>query len=228
MVSVAQLVEHRSVARKITHSNTLTWRHLTTIWLQQFLRFVPQSSHALKPQVNGRIRRMNGVSIWTWVFYFAVISFIAVGWWFIWQYWDRASSSEQLRWINVDNRTMYVDALKTMITASGIAVALVASSAVGSVRNKNPIVEFSAKVAVVCLVSCVCLSLTAIMALLRGYELAQAKFTARSRATGTKVNVEEQGPLTNHQLLCILVLSGLSVTCFVVGFVFLGRIALHF
>lgn len=123
---------------------------------------------------------------------------------------------------------MYVDALTTMITASGIAVALVASSAVGSERHKNPVVEFSAKVAVVCLVSCVCFSLTSILALLRGYELAQARFMAQARASDTKVNVAAQGPLTNRQLLCILVLSGLSVTCFVVGFVFLGRIALHF
>jgi hypothetical protein len=32
-VSVAQLVEHRSVARKVIHSNTLTWRHLKAFLL---------------------------------------------------------------------------------------------------------------------------------------------------------------------------------------------------
>jgi hypothetical protein len=170
---------------------------------------------------------MNGVSPWTVFFYIFVVSLVALPSWFIWQYWDKAKKRE-LRWLNIDNRNMYVDALKTMITASGIAVALVASSAVASERNKNPIVEFSARVAVVCLISCVCLSLTAIMALLRGYELAQARLMEQAKSVGIELSVKTQGSLSDSELQCILVPAGFSFSCFVVGFVFLGRIAFHF
>jgi hypothetical protein len=167
------------------------------------------------------------VSSRTVVFYIFVASLLVLPCWFIWQYWDKAKKRE-LRWLNQDNRNMYVDALKTMITASGIAVALVASSAVASARNKNPIVEFSARIAVVCLVSCVCLSLTTIMALLRGYELAQARLLAQAKSVGVELSVKTQGSLSDSELGCILVPAVFSFSCFLVGFVFLARIAFHF
>lgn len=148
----------------------------------------------------------------------------------MWQFWDKARNPDlNMRWMNIDNRNMYVDGVKTTITASGIAVALLASSAVGSARTTNGIAAFSARVAVVCLISCVCFSLTAIMALLRGYELALSRYMKEERAAGRQINTDiPQGPLTDGELLCILVPSWFAFSCFLVGFVFLGRIAFHF
>jgi hypothetical protein len=122
---------------------------------------------------------------------------------------------------------MYVDGAKTLITASGIAVALLASSAVASARTASSLVAFSAKVAVVCLISCVCLSLIVILALLRGFERAQARYIDEQRKTGKNFTAGE-GKLNTAELLCILVPTSVALSCFLVGFVFLGRIAFHF
>ena len=45
---------------------------------------------------------------------------------FVWSVWDEAKTFGW-RWTNSDSRDTYVDVAKTMITAAGIAVALVAS-----------------------------------------------------------------------------------------------------
>jgi len=124
---------------------------------------------------------------------------------------------------------MYVDGAKTMITASGIAVALLASSAVSSVRTTNNTVAVSAKVAVVCLIACVCSSLVLILMLLRGYEVANAEYMERERAAGRLKQAQiQQGGLSKRQLLCILAPAGVALSCFLVGFVYLARIAVHF
>lgn len=121
---------------------------------------------------------------------------------------------------------MYVDGAKTLITASGIAVALLASSAVAAARTSNGLVAFSAKVAVVCLIACVCLSLVTILTLLRGYERAHSRHTDQLRKTGGQGTAE--GPLNAIELLFILVPTAGALSCFLVGFLFLGRIAFHF
>ena len=122
---------------------------------------------------------------------------------------------------------MYVDGAKTIITASGIAVALLASSSVSSVRTTNNLVAFSAKVAVVCLISCVCLSLVVILALLRGHERAKSRNVEEQRKSGNHAVITE-GKLNSSELIFILVPSGIALSCFLVGFVFLGRVAFHF
>ena len=145
---------------------------------------------------------------------------------FVWHYWHEARS-RGWDWISDDSRNMYVDGAKTLITASGIAVALLASSAVSSARTANDLVAFSAKVAVVCLISCVCLSLILILALLRGFERAENRYIDEQRKTGKQIEPGE-GKLNTAQLLFILVPTSLALSCFLVGFVFLGRIAFHF
>ena len=121
---------------------------------------------------------------------------------------------------------MYVDGAKTLITASGIAVALLASSSVASARTASALVAFSAKVAAVCLISCVCLSIVVILALLRGYERSWSRNQERMTAAGQ--GSTNEGKLNTTELMLILVPSGLALSTFVTGFVFLGRIAFHF
>jgi len=116
---------------------------------------------------------------------------------------------------------MYVDAAKTLITASGVAVALLASSTVASARATSGLVAFSAKVAVVCLISCVCLSLIVILALIRGFERAQSRHIEGGGRAG-------QGRLNSTELRFILIPSAFALSGFLVGFLFLGRIAYHF
>jgi len=122
---------------------------------------------------------------------------------------------------------MYVDGAKTIITASGIAVALLASSSISSARTTNHLVAFSAKVAVVCLISSVCFSLVTILALLRGHERAKSRYLEEQRQAGNRAPITE-GKLDIVELLFILVPSGIALSCFLVGFVFLGRIAFHY
>ena len=86
---------------------------------------------------------------------------------------------------------------------------------------------FSAKVAVVCLISCVCLSLILILALLRGFERAKNRYIDEQRKTGKQIEPGE-GKLNTAELLFILLPTSLALSCFLVGFVFLGRIAFHF
>lgn len=162
---------------------------------------------------------------WTWAFYVfvvlvALIPLVFVG--FI----AYEARKRGWAWINPDSRNMYVEGAKTLITASGIAVALLASSAVASARTASGVVGSSARVAAVCLIACVCLSLIVILALLRGYERAWSRNQERMSAAGEGSTSE--GRLNAPELTLILVPAGFALSCFIVGFVFLGRIAFHF
>lgn len=161
----------------------------------------------------------------TYLFYVLVFILVAAPLAFILSIWHEALE-RNWRWINEQSRSMYVDGFKTMVTASGIAVALLASSTVSSARTTNSLVAFSAKAAVICLISCVCLSLIAIVALLRGFERARSRYMEEPNA-GSQTSVTE-GKLNNVELLFILCPSCAALICFLVGFAFLGRIAFHF
>ena len=130
-------------------------------------------------------------------------------------------------WINEQSRNMYVDGVKTMIAGAGIAVALLASSAVSSVRTTNPIVASSAKVAVICLIGCVCISLVAIVALLRSYERAMSRYLEELRPQGNQSEISE-GKLNVGELVFIVLPCGAALSCFLIGFAFLGRVAFQF
>jgi hypothetical protein len=156
----------------------------------------------------------------TCLFYVLVFIMAVVPMLFVWTVWHEAKT-RGWDWTSDQSRNMYVDAAKTLITASGIAVALLASSTVASVRATNNIVAFSAKVAVVCLISCVCLSLIVILALMRGFERAQSRHIEAGGRAG-------EGKLNSAELLFIVIPGGAALSCFLVGFVFLGRITFHF
>jgi len=120
---------------------------------------------------------------------------------------------------------MYFDAAKTLVAASGIAVALLAFSA-STKTVVNPLVALSAKVAVVCLISCVCWSLIVILALLRGFQHSEARHMDEERDAG-RAAIGGQGKLNESELLSILFPTCIALSCFLVGFAFLGRIAFH-
>ena len=114
------------------------------------------------------------MSAWTYAFYTFVALLVLVPLAFVCVVL-RESRMRGWSWINADSRSMYVDGAKTLVTASGIAVALLASSSVASARTASALVGFSAKVAAVSLISCVCVSMLLIVALLRGYERAWSR-----------------------------------------------------
>lgn len=161
---------------------------------------------------------------WTCIFYFVVFSIAVLPLLFVLRVWWHAHT---IGWIysSEDSRNMYVDAAKTLITASGIAVAILASS-LSAGRTATPVAAFSAKVAVVCLIFCVGLSLVAMLALMRGHEEAKGRNIDARRAQGLPVDVKE-GRLSSAALFVTLVPAAFALSCFLVGLLFLGRIVFH-
>jgi hypothetical protein len=152
------------------------------------------------------------------VFYFFVAIVVGGPAFFMWTFW-RDAKALGWNWTTEASRTMYVDVAKTLITASGIAVALVASSS-APLRAVDAIVKISARTGVISLVLCICTSLITILALTRGHE------RARSRNLDSGKGAEE-GQLTDSELLFILIPSWVALSSFLVGALFLGRIAFH-
>jgi len=152
------------------------------------------------------------------LFYFLVALAVACPAIFFWTFWHDAKV-RGWNWTTEASRTMYVDVVKTQITASGIAVALVASSS-APLRAVDAIVRISARTGVVSLVLCICTALFAMLSLTRGHERARA----RSLEAGRDGN---EGQLTDTELLFTLVSSWLALSSFLVGALFLGRIAFH-
>jgi len=152
------------------------------------------------------------------LFYFVVATVVIVPAYFIWTFW-RDAKAHGRNWSSEHSRAMYVDVAKTMVTASGIAVALVASSS-APLRTVDAIVRVSARAGVVSLVLCLCTSLITMLALTRGYE------QARSRNLEVGPGGEE-GQLMDSELLLILIPAWVALSSFLVGALFLGRIAFH-
>jgi hypothetical protein len=117
-------------------------------------------------------------------------------------------------WITVEGRKMYTDAVTTLITASGIAVAVVVSR----LDSKNSTVLQTTKEAVFCLIICVVFSMITILSLSRGFERAQSRHMEGNNPAG-------QGQLTRVELLFILVPGFFALSGFLEGFLLLGRIA---
>jgi hypothetical protein len=79
---------------------------------------------------------------------------------FMWTFW-RDAKGRNWNYTTDTSRAMYVDVAKTLITASGIGVALTASV---STRVLDSIAKFSIRVGVVCLVICIPASLVTMLA----------------------------------------------------------------
>jgi hypothetical protein len=136
--------------------------------------------------------------------------------------------AEQWRWSSEDSRDMWIDAAKTMITASGIAAALVASLTLAAHQSNmlSALVTSSVKTATVSLVVCVCVSMFLILSLARGHEAAKARYIARRPQEGHQGEIKE-GPLSNFALCITLLAAFLALSSFFVRFLFLARIVWH-
>ena len=161
---------------------------------------------------------------WSCIFYVTVFCVALGPLWFVLRVWNHART-KGFAWTSEDSRNMYVEAAKTLITASGIAVVLLASS-LSQERTADHFVASSAKVAVVCLIACVGWSLIAMLALIRGHEEAKGRNIEERRAHGLPTDVKE-GKLTGGELLVTLFPSAIALTCFLEGLLFLGRIVFH-
>jgi hypothetical protein len=131
----------------------------------------------------------------------------------------------QWRWSSEDSRDLWIGAAETMITASGIAAALVASLTLAAHQAKmlSPFVASSLKTATVSLVVCVCVSMFLILALARGHETAKARYSEKRRRDGYLGEIKE-GPLSNFALSIILLAAFVALSGFFVGFLYLARI----
>jgi len=121
----------------------------------------------------------------------------------------RDARKGQWDWISDESVKMYVDAAKTFLTASGIAVAIVVA-ALGQKLSPPP---WIVQRAVGGLVACVIFAPCTVLVLYRLFE------RARSRANDNK-----QGRLTRLELAILLVMAYLTVEGFLIGFLYLGRI----
>jgi phosphatidylglycerophosphate synthase len=136
---------------------------------------------------------------------FIAITIPLVGFYSFW----RDAQKAQWDWISDESVKMYVDAAKTFLTASGIAVAIVVA-ALGQ-RLSPP--AWIVQRAVGGLVTCVIFAPCAVLVLYRLFE------RARSRGNDNK-----QGRLTRLELGILLVMGYFTVEGFIVGFLYLGRI----
>jgi len=166
----------------------------------------------------------------TWMFYgFAFLVELAIACFlghFLYKATQNSKEAEQWRWSSEDSRDMWIDAAKTMITASGIAAALLASVALAGHRTDplSALVASSVKAATVSLVVCVCVSMFLILALARGHEAAKARHVEQRRRENYKREKTTEGPLSNFALCVTLSAAFIALSAFFLGFLFLGRI----
>jgi hypothetical protein len=138
--------------------------------------------------------------------------------WFLGMIW-RERLTHGWRWVNKDSRVMYVDAIKTVASASAIAASLVSTvTSTASRGATSNILSTSVKVAVVALILSVVASIFAILALSRGYERARSRFIENPRSKGADL---DQGELSDAELGWIL---GPAWAGFLLGFLLVGHI----
>lgn len=151
-----------------------------------------------------------------YLFYLFVLIAIIVPTIFVWTFW-RDAKGRQWNYTTDTSREMYVDVAKTLITASGIGVALVASA---SGHAMDSIAKFSTRVGVVALIICIAASLATMLALTRGHERARSRNIEARKGGG-------EGQLSDLELQLILIPAGIALASFLVGLLFLGRITFH-
>lgn len=121
-------------------------------------------------------------------------------------------------WLTQDDLTRNIDLAKTLITASGIAVAVVAST----LEKQQGNALRAAKFAVEFLLTSVVASIVVIAALSRIYTRARSQL-AQDRKPEDNL-AANQGKLSDSELLWLLGLAYVGFAGFLAGMFFLGRI----
>lgn len=129
-------------------------------------------------------------------------------------FWRDAQKQQWLA-LNPETLKMYVDAVKTILTASGLAVAAIVASLGGRLSTPIWIVER----AVTCLVMCIVCAPLTVFVLYRCYD------RARSRHHEVEPrDPYQQGALTSLEYLLLLLMAYATVEGFILGFLYLARI----
>jgi uncharacterized membrane protein len=121
-------------------------------------------------------------------------------------------------WITAESLKMYVDAAKTFLMASGIAVAIV----VGSLGGKFSPPLWIVQRAVAGLVTCVVFAPITVLVLYRLYERA----SSRHQEAEPK-DPHAQGKLNRLELALLLAMAYITAEGFILGFLYLARIPFH-
>lgn len=126
---------------------------------------------------------------------------------FMVSFWRMARSKTDT-WIHTEARGIYVEASKTLIAASSIAIAILVSF-----LGKTSLPHWMLQRAVSSLTLCMVSSVFAILAIARGY--AHAKSRLDSGASGQ---------LTLLEMVCVFIPEYLALVGFLIGFLYLARL----
>ena len=130
----------------------------------------------------------------------------------------RDARAQGWAWITAESLKMYVDAAKTFLTASGVAVAIVVASLGGKFSPPLWIVQRS----VTGLVTCVVFAPITVLVLYRLYERARSRHQAAEPR-----DPHSQGELTRLELAFLLLMAYITAEGFILGFLHLARIPFH-
>lgn len=114
------------------------------------------------------------------------------------------------RWVRSKSLAIYIEAAKTLLTSSGIAVAI----AVAGLRGNFSPPVWMLRRSIVSLISCILCSVAFIVVLGRSWERASARDEGDT----------EQGILNWFELTIALVLADAALSSFFLGFLYLARI----
>ncbi len=113
------------------------------------------------------------------------------------------------RWVDRQSLSVYTDAAKTLITSSGIAVAIVVAGLRGDFKPPT----WMLKTAIVLLITCILSAVAFMVVLARAWEAASSS----PEGDGS------QGKLSWPILIVILIFADVALTSFLLGFIYLGR-----
>ncbi len=123
---------------------------------------------------------------------------------FMLSFWRTASN-----WIHTEARGIYVEASKTLIATSSIAIAILVSF-----LGKTTLPHWMLQRAVSSLTICMVSSVFAILAIARAYAHAKSRLDAGDKS----------GQLTRLEMVCVFTPEYLALSAFLVGFLYLARL----
>jgi hypothetical protein len=142
--------------------------------------------------------------------------------WFVWKTWNDTHTNDWF-WTRKETRTMYVDAMKTIASASGVGASLISLVASARQTVQSPHFLLVVRCAVIFLVIGLVAAIICIVALSRGYDRATSRWFTDPNRQGA--HEPEQGKLTRAEFHWILFSGGASTLGFLEGFICVALIA---